>query len=219
MSSFARLSGTLAVVVVAAWPRLLIAVSAPIVDDIVGMLSSQDAGEIVNRALPLFYANLRDDRLTPLLRSVWQADRKSYPSLSWDLLTEPEVKLPIGRLWCQWLRYRGETGSDYVQVRTFALPYLSDRSEILRAAAISLIGSCGTIEDLEFLKNEVLHDSDQNVAAAAVFAIYSLLGDKAKPILLELKPATANSFVAGRIDAVLRMINDPSSTQRSRSTP
>ena len=183
------------------------------------MLSSQDAGEIVNRALPLFYANLRDDRLTPLLRGVWQADRQSYPSLSWDLLTKPEVKLPFGRLWCQWLRYRGETGSEYVQVRTFALPYISDRSEILRAAAISLIGSCGTMEDLDFLKNAVLHDIDQNVAAAAVFAIYSLLGDKAKPILLELKPATANSFVAGRIDAVLRMINDPSSTQRSRSTP
>jgi HEAT repeat protein len=89
----------------------------------------------------------------------------------------------------------------------------------LRAAAISLIGSCGTMEDLDFLKNAILHDSDQNVAAAAVFAIYSLLGDKAKPILLELKPATANSFVAGRIDAVLRMINDPSSPQRSHSTP
>lgn len=73
--------------------------------------------------------------------------------------------------------------------------------------------------DLDFLKNAVLHDSDQNIAAAAVFAIYSLLGDKANPILVELKPATANSFVAGRIDAVLRMINDPSSTQRSRSMP
>ncbi len=121
MSGFARQFGILGVVLVTAWPRLLVAVGAPIADSVVGMLSSQDVGQIVNTALPFVYANLRDDRLTPLLRGVWQEDKKTYPSLSWDLLTKPEVKLPFGRLWCQWLKYRGETGSEYTQIRTFAL--------------------------------------------------------------------------------------------------
>lgn len=171
------------------------------------MLSKDDTTHLVDSAIPLIYRHFGDQRLTELLRAVWNADMDRYPGLAWSSLADEEVRLKFATLWAQWVRETQIDKREIRAIRDFVLPYRKHESAKLRLAAVQFTVG-GTKTDIETLSMIALTD-ERAVAEAAVFAIVSVQGRQAKETLLQLQSNAQAPWLKRAIAQAMDLADSP----------
>src|SRR5262245_8195851 len=99
-------------------------------------LATDDVYVLRNQVVPKIYRYYGDERVTGLLRAVWQLDEKAYPELAWRALRDPGVRINFGQLWGQWVRGRPGADKEIAEIRAYVQPFLKSDVPAYRADAM-----------------------------------------------------------------------------------
>jgi len=170
------------------------------------MLAKEDTAYLAETAATFFYQHFGDDRLTELLRAVWNRDQTKYPDLAWRSLSDDEVRLRFAGLWAQWIRETQKDKSEISKIREYVLPFRKHSNPRFRLAAVAFtVGD--TDKDVEGLIHIVLTD-DRLIASTAVYSIIDIQGKRAKETLLKIKDQVNSSHVRKVIEDALKKLNE-----------
>lgn len=171
------------------------------------MFSGPDSSFIIQKAIPFAYSHFGDDRLTELIKSIWNLDQKKYPNLAWESLKDDEVRLRIASLWAQWIRETQKDKTQLEPIRNFVRPYLKHSNPEIRmtAAAFPVYDNA----DVQKLKEIILHD-ERVIAGVATFTIVNIQGSCAQDTLSQLLKLVKDTWLK---DVITRAIAQAASAR------
>jgi hypothetical protein len=132
-----------------------------------------------------------------IVDAIWLNDKKALPTLNWEQLQFPEMRLPMASLWTV-LAHRHNIAANFEAPRAYVLKALESTNIAIRYEATSALGNVGTPADIE--RRAKIAQKEPGIATAkrALSAIASI------EMRVMLRPSRIDEFASTNARSELR---------------